>query len=78
MGQPVEPTAGPGTVPTEEDMKVIRAVKDEELPWLPGPPDGAGGSKLLVKMKENPFVPIGEQVLGELGRLAYMHGWEEW
>lgn len=53
----VDPT---GSVPTEEDMKAIRAVKDEDLPWLPPPPDGAGGHKLLTKMKENPFVPIGE------------------
>ncbi len=46
-------------VPTEEDMKAIRAVKDEDLPWLP-PPQNGGGNKLLVKMKENPFVPAGE------------------
>lgn len=49
-----------GSVPTEEDMKAIRAVKDGDLPWLPPPPDVSGGSKLLTKMKENPFVPIGE------------------
>lgn len=44
-------------VPTEADMKIIRAVKPEDLPWLPPPP--AKQNKFLMKMKENPFVPIG-------------------
>lgn len=46
-------------VPTEEDMKFIRAIKEEEISWIPPPPEG-GVSKLLAKMKENPFVPVGE------------------
>lgn len=46
-------------VPTEEDMKAIRAV---ELPWIPPPPEASGGAKLLSKIKENPFVPLGESV----------------
>ena len=45
------------TIPTGEDMKAIRAVKDGDLPWLP--PEIGPGEKLLTKMKENPFVPIG-------------------
>lgn len=47
------------TVPTEEDMKAIRAVKDEDLPWIPPSPEVGPGEKLLTKMKENPFVPVG-------------------
>lgn len=49
-------------VPTEEDMKIIRAVKDGDLPWLPSPELGPG-EKLLSKMKENPFVPVGTFVV---------------
>ena len=47
----------PPPVPTEEDMKAIRAVKDQDLPWVPPPPSGE--NRYLKKMKENPFVPIG-------------------
>lgn len=44
-------------LPTEEDMKAIRKVKLEELPWLPPPPSNE--NRFLVKMKENPIVPLG-------------------
>lgn len=44
-------------VPTAEDMKAIRAVKDEDLSWVPPPP--TTDNRYLRKMKENPFVPIG-------------------
>ena len=50
----------PPPVPTAEDMKAIRAVKDEDLPWMPPPPTME--NRYLKKMKENPFVPIGTYV----------------
>ena len=49
-------------LPTAEDMKAIRAVKDEDLPWMPPPPDGSGPNRLISKMRENPFVPAGENL----------------
>ena len=48
-------------MPSAEDIQAIRAVKDEELPWLPPPPDTDQGNRFLNKAKENPFVPIGEE-----------------
>lgn len=45
-------------VPTAEDMEAIRAVKAEDLPWMPPPP--VQENKFLMRMKENPFVPIGK------------------
>ena len=57
MGVDVEPPPG---VPTEEDMKAIRAVRPEELPWLPPPP--VTENRYIRKIKENPFVPLGESV----------------
>lgn len=50
--------SSPPPIPSEQDLKDIRAVKDEDLPWLPPRPD-PNGSKFISKMKENPFVPIG-------------------
>ena len=44
-------------VTAEEDVKAIRAVKIEEIPWLP--PSPKNENKFLTRMKENPFVPIG-------------------
>lgn len=51
----------PPPLPTEEDLREIRAIKNEELPWLPPPPE-ANGSKFASKMKQNPFVPLGEYI----------------
>lgn len=52
--------APPPPVPSADDLKAIRAIKDEDLPWLPPPPKKRSNI-YLEKMKENPFVPIGEQ-----------------
>lgn len=60
---PAAPSVPP--VPTAEDMKAIRAVKDEDLPhWVPPAP--SGDNRYLRKMKENPFVPIGTCMCGLL------------
>ncbi len=64
-GKKDPPSAAPPLVvpekivlPTEEDMKAIRAVRPEDLPWLPSPPSNE--NRFIVKMKENPIVPLGE------------------
>lgn len=51
----------PTPLPSAEDIQAIRAVKDEELPWLPPPPDTDQGNRFINKAKENPFVPLGEE-----------------
>lgn len=50
-------TAEKIVLPTEEDMKAIRAVRPEDLPWLPPLPRNE--NRYLAKMKENPIVPLG-------------------
>ena len=57
-------------MPSAEDIQAIRAVKDEELPWLPPPPDTDQGNRFLNKAKENPFVPIGEDSVYSLDSLS--------
>ncbi len=48
----------PPPVPSAEDLKAIRAVRNEELGWLP--PDPTKKNNIYVeKMMENPLVPIG-------------------
>lgn len=52
-------TSPPPPMPSPEDMKAIRAVRDEEVGWLP--PNPAQKRNVYVeKMMENPLVPIGE------------------
>ena len=45
-------------VPSEEDLKAIRDMNDEELPWV-YTDSSMKGNKLFEKMKANPFVPLG-------------------
>jgi hypothetical protein len=52
-------SGAPPPLPSAEDIQAIRAVKDEELPWLPPPPDTDQGNRFINKAKENPFVPLG-------------------
>ncbi len=48
----------PPPMPSAEDLRAIRAVKNEDLSWLP--PDPTKKNNIYVeKMKENPLVPIG-------------------
>lgn len=49
----------PPPIPSAEDLKAIRAVKDEELPWLPPAPETDSRNRFVTKAKENPFVPLG-------------------
>ncbi|XP_064382889.1 HIG1 domain family member 2A, mitochondrial-like [Halichondria panicea] len=48
----------PPPAPSAEDLKAIRAVRNEELGWLP--PDPTKKKNIYFeKMMENPLVPIG-------------------
>ena len=49
----------PPPMPSAEDLAAIRAVKDEELPWLPPAPESDNSNRFITKAKENPFVPLG-------------------
>lgn len=61
----------PPPLPSAEDIQAIRAVKDEELPWLPPRPDTDQGNRYINKAKENPFVPLGERMCFNSYNLAY-------
>ena len=49
----------PPPMPSAEDIKAIRAVGVEELPWLPPAPETDNRNRFITKAKENPFVPLG-------------------
>jgi len=56
---PVSSPMAMGPVPSEEDMKKIRAIKDEDLGWLPSNRSVKPKNRYFERMKENPLVPIG-------------------
>ena len=49
----------PPPLPSAEDLKAIREIRDEDLPWLPPVPEVDNRSRFITKAKENPFVPLG-------------------
>jgi hypothetical protein len=59
MGQEVVPDS---TSAVSAEKIIPAAVAEEDEEWFPPPPEAgnAGANKLMTKMKENPFVPLGE------------------
>lgn len=55
-----------GQPEAQENSKVelkAKATGGDELPWMPPPPPPARSTKIIRKMKENPFVPLGKVTL---------------
>ena len=52
----------PPPMPSAEDIKAIRGVKEGEIPWLPPAPEMDSRNRFIMKAKENPFVPLGQSV----------------
>ena len=65
----------PPPLPSAEDIRAIRSVKDEELPWLPPAPETDEGNRFINKAKENPFVPLGEGLFYNLAFSLSLSVW---